>query len=580
MPAGNVLKNILSFTGLLVGVPVSQPHLICINSVGKIPQTLAADEEGFILTADATNVTVTRTANATTGSVNILVERWHTIEDVEPPGGLSASFPFVYAADGGGGGGGGGVAVQAGTQTATNGTVNFANSNGMTFGMSASSQVTASFQAVRALTAGTTNATGSGLSFADGNGVSFGLNGNTLTASVAAGGGGGVAISASNSSQGTGTISFANGGNVSFGLSNGTITASVNAAVESVSAGTTFATGPSVLFQNSNGQSFGVNGNTVTASFDAVRRISAGTTLAAGSQVVFADGNGVSFGVNGSTITASIAAGAGFAFSAGTQSQSTGTISFSNANGLSMGLSNGTLTGAIGAIRSMAFIGGGTIADSVTFSNASGVSFITNATNGRVVNLVARAGYVGSLLQDPAQFAGTFEISNGGLSFYRSTGGAYVTATNFRVAASFTYDTAAATLTVTALFGVYTLSGSTASLASSFSQSFTNDLAFSASSNPRVFALTGATFSMTPGDYLVGVGLSWSNSTNMSSASMLGLNAPGRQVLFGPVTAHFINGYSISTTGAFPASINVTATNFVRTGSRANQQPSFMLIGS
>lgn len=45
-------------------------------------------------------------------------------------------------------GGGGGIAAAAGTQTATSGTVVFANSNGITFGMSGSTQVTASHNGI------------------------------------------------------------------------------------------------------------------------------------------------------------------------------------------------------------------------------------------------------------------------------------------------------------------------------------------------------------------------------------------------------------------------------------------------
>jgi hypothetical protein len=57
---------------------------------------------------------------------------------------LSGNSNTIVIQGAAGGGGGGGIALQAGTQTATSGTVVFSNANGVTFGMSNSSVVTAS----------------------------------------------------------------------------------------------------------------------------------------------------------------------------------------------------------------------------------------------------------------------------------------------------------------------------------------------------------------------------------------------------------------------------------------------------
>ena len=75
---------------------------------------------------------------------------------------------------------------------------------------------------------GISSATGPVISFSNANGVSFGINGNTITASVA--NGGGVAISAGAASVSSGTVVFSNSNNISFGLNGSTITASVAAA--------------------------------------------------------------------------------------------------------------------------------------------------------------------------------------------------------------------------------------------------------------------------------------------------------------------------------------------------------------
>lgn len=85
----------------------------------------------------------------------------------------------------GGGGVGGGIALQAGTQTATSGTVIFSNSNGVTFGMSDNSVVTASVGGVAAgsFSAGTTRVALGEVVFSNSNGLTFGLDGSTVTGS-------------------------------------------------------------------------------------------------------------------------------------------------------------------------------------------------------------------------------------------------------------------------------------------------------------------------------------------------------------------------------------------------------------
>lgn len=105
--------------------------------------------------------------------------------------GLSAGS-FVISVPSGGGAGDGYNILAAGTQTATTaGTVKFADSNGISFGMSNSTQITASYtvpstagliSAIK-VSAGTTSNNLSALTFADSNGISFGLNASTVTAS-------------------------------------------------------------------------------------------------------------------------------------------------------------------------------------------------------------------------------------------------------------------------------------------------------------------------------------------------------------------------------------------------------------
>ena len=105
-----VLKNILSFTGLGIGVPTSLPHGLNRGTGPATPRLIAANAPGFTITANTINVTVTRTTGGAT--VSVYAELWHTIEDAEPyPGLAPTNFPFVIDANGGGGGGGSNIIV-------------------------------------------------------------------------------------------------------------------------------------------------------------------------------------------------------------------------------------------------------------------------------------------------------------------------------------------------------------------------------------------------------------------------------------------------------------------------------------
>lgn len=129
--------------------------------------------------------------------------------------------------------GGGGVAISAGANSQSTGTVIFSNSNGLTFGLNAGT-LTASH-----------------------NGITSQSN---------------QAASASNGSFAFQTLGFSNANNVTFGTSAGSIiTASVappGAASVNFSAGTTSNNLDSVVFSNSNNATFGLNGSTITMSHE------------------------------------------------------------------------------------------------------------------------------------------------------------------------------------------------------------------------------------------------------------------------------------------------------------------------
>src|SRR6185295_13821712 len=153
------------------------------------------------------------------------------------------------------------VAIGAGSQTATSGTVVLANSNNVTFGMSGSSQITARVGAVAAAAGGATATSGT-VVFSNGNGVTFGLAGSVLTASVQTVGGTatGVGISAGTQLATTGAVVFSNSNGVTFGMNASTVTASYSqsTAPAAIAAGTQTATAGTVVLSNSNGVTFGM----------------------------------------------------------------------------------------------------------------------------------------------------------------------------------------------------------------------------------------------------------------------------------------------------------------------------------
>lgn len=162
-----------------------------------------------------------------------------------------------------------GVAISAGSQMASSGTVQFKNSNGVSFGMSDSTGITASMDAFRSIAAAGATASGPSLLLSNANGVTFGIVGGTLTASVQTAGGTatGVGISAGTELATTGAVVFSNSNNVTFGMHNQTVTASVSVppAFGIAAGGVTISSGTAIL-SNSNGVSFGIAGSTVTAS--------------------------------------------------------------------------------------------------------------------------------------------------------------------------------------------------------------------------------------------------------------------------------------------------------------------------
>lgn len=258
--------------------------------------------------------------------------------------------------------------LSAGTQVASTGTVLFANSNGLTFGMSGSSQVTASHngltsQSNQALSGSNGSFTFQTATFGNLNGMSFYTSNGSLVGSYSVPPTAGL-ISAINASAGTtsnnlSALTFADGNGVSFGLNGSTITASHNALTSQSNQAFSAAGGSSafqtLVFTNSNGISFSNTNGSVWASHDGLTSQSGQAASAANGSfafqtVSFSNVNGISFGTSaGSAITAShnaLTSQSNQALSGSNGSFTFQTATFGNLNGLSFYSSNGSMVGS------------------------------------------------------------------------------------------------------------------------------------------------------------------------------------------------------------------------------------------
>jgi len=321
--------------------------------------------------------------------------------------GGSATFSII-----GGAGGGGGAAISAGAQSVSTGTVVFSNSNNVSFGMSGSSRVTASYALNVSATGGTSNGL-SGLTFRDSNGVSFGLSTGagvgTLTASVSQTA---QTIGFYGSSQTTGSassgtldarsVSIIGAGIVSVGMHStsvgGTTTGLVISATQSNQAFS--AAGGSSAFQtltfgDTNGVSFtNTNGSvgiaSVKLSLFAVSNTTQSSSGTANHSALSFGGAGIaSVGVTGGSVVVSVPAGGGagdggvFAgvSTGGNTAGSTGTVSTGNFVLVGSGpISLSQSTGAAGSAATVSIIGPAT-------SSLVGWRGIDISTNGSTISV-------------------------------------------------------------------------------------------------------------------------------------------------------------------------------------------------
>lgn len=434
---------------------------------------------------------------------------------------------------------GGGAAISAGTNSINSGTVNFSNSNGVTFGMNPTGVVTASVAgagAGAAISAAGSSQNGGTVVFSNSNNVSFGMNGSTVTASASAQSVQSLGIYASSQTTGASSssthdarsLSIVGAGAISVGWTNGSLIIS--------DPGTT------ALPQISVG--FSTQGNT-----------SGNTGLVTG-QVVFVGTNGVTLSgsTNAGSMTVTVSAPATSSLSA------TGMVSISSNGGtISIGGGTGTTTGTGTALG-------------ITLSN-NGISLIQPAFT-RVFYPDHHMSQVSAFGNASASFqymAAQDQLSASRVDAY------------FAWSASSTASAVTMAIALSAYAAIYTKNGATLSSLSSGSTQTTYSYASNSAGQTQL--ITNAirpvsvpvNINMAPGEYFVGFNLVTAASsvgaatTNLAQTlSVMGQAADMQSALNYAeftnqtnATTNLYGGmglYSAATTG-LPAAVSLSAIN-------------------
>lgn len=396
--SGTIPGSVVSFQGnggVSVGVSngsvvVSGPALTSLSVTGA----LSASSNGSTISLGVGTVTAYATSN-TTGASSATIDLGSIV--VRGAGivsaGVSAGTIIVSASAAGAADGYNLIA--AGTQTAnTTGTVVFSNSNGITFGMSNSSIVTASHNGITQQSTQPVAVSGqngsyafSTLSFSNANGVSFGTSaGSALTASVAAQTNQTVGLyhvgnttgQSSSSTVDARSISFDGAGIVSVGMSAGSVLISATQSNQAFSAGAASSTFQTLTLQDSNGVSFSNNAGAIRVTHDL-----AGTATAiTGGASMTVNSGGISF--NGTAL-----AGTGTTF-AGANISASMTL---NSNGLNLSASVAA-PGAAAENNAINLLGANTAGNTTATGSTigwSGLNITLSGTNASQVVVSAPA---------------------------------------------------------------------------------------------------------------------------------------------------------------------------------------------
>ena len=385
--------------------------------------------------------------------------------------------------------GAGGVAISAGANSQSSGTINFSNANGVSFGMDGAGNVTATVTpgaaaGIAAVNAGTQTQTSGTLVFSNSNGISFGMsNSSVLTASYTVPTQS-VQTQASGNIAGTGFTSTTTGGvvivgtNSTNGLSLGIpnyITTYVAQTTQTQPAGNIAGAGTTTTTQagstlgatqNSNGLSLAVPLWITTYVGQTTQTQAAGNIAGIGTTTTTQGGStlGATLSTNGLSLAVPLwltaaAGGGGFTGgvsnignTAGNTGTQTGTLVFAGGNNITLSVATAaggaqTITisganagGAQTGISGIADANGTQTAGTLSFANSNGITFglSTGANTGTITasyTVPATAGLISGLNvsggagNSRSNVTGmTFNNANG-MTFGVSTGANVVTVT-------------------------------------------------------------------------------------------------------------------------------------------------------
>ena len=184
-----------------------------------------------------------------------------------------------------------------------------------------------------------------------------------------------------------------------------------------------------------------------------------------------------------------------------------------------------------------------------------------------------------------AEFNTNAPLNNGILSVQKVSVAASISATKAAMVLAMSGNSGSSGA-MTVSFGVYTLNGSTASLASSGSRAVTwtsgNDTVQTSNyvaNSGTVYRTIPISMNLTPGDYLFAFHM---HTTNDGTWKVFGRNAVMVSGLVDEFGSAYWNDGNLtnSFTTAMPASIALTEADYARTGSDVLRQPGVILVGS
>jgi len=374
--------------------------------------------------------------------------------------------------------------------------------------------------------------------------------------------------------------------------------------ITAISAGAQLFSNGQLVFSNSNGVSFGINASTLTASFSqSVQPAVSGLGVSTGGNTLgntgTTQGTVVFAGIGNITLSQSTAVGSlatisisgsqstgPAALAAGTQTGTSGTFLFSDSNGLSFGMSGSTrITATADYVRSISAGTTNATGNQIVFSNSNGVSF---GANGATVTASVAAGVRVTAFSQWAEFNTNYRITHGQMHIQKVSIPSSISATQaavmMQLTAGNTGSNSSGALTIS--MAVYSLNGSTASLATSGSRTLSWTTGGGTTDTSRYGGVSGTRYrtipinlNLTPGDYIFAFNFQTANISKWGFFGRQGVEIVG--TYDGIETGYFVDGFSTSTfASAFPNSIVATNTNYVRTGVGALQQPGVILVGT